>query len=159
MPLLKDGRLVDDPWVFVEDNAALPALGAIIVSRERWVERSGELIDRNTPVGIRLNSDQPPSSIADDLHHFSVIALDFSKFTDGRAYSYARLLREKYEFDGEVRAVGNVLRDQYAFMRRCGFDAFEVEEGCKVEEWDSHAKAIGVFSQPTMFGGRGAMFK
>ena len=152
MPLLKDGKLIDDPWVNAEENMALPA-GPVIVSQEQWVERSKELSSRNTPVGIRLNSDQPPASIADDLHHFSVVALDFPVFGDGRAYSYARLLRERYGFKGEIRAVGNVLRDQYLFMRHCGFDAFEVEEENSVEEWGSEPESLSVLYRPATVNG------
>lgn len=159
MPLLKDGKLIDDPWTNVDDNTRLPDMAPVIVSRERWLEGAKELAGRNTPLGIRLNSDQPPSSIAGDLHHFSVVALDFPKFADGRAYSYARLLREYHGFDGEIRAVGNVLRDQYLFMLRCGFDAFEVEGDARAEEWRSHAEAISVFYQPATDGRRPAHSK
>jgi uncharacterized protein (DUF934 family) len=81
-----------------------------------------------------------------------VIALEFPKFGDGRAYSYARLLRERYGFRGELRAVGNVLRDQALFMLRCGFDAFEVTEGTPIEGWREALGEISVVYQPTADG-------
>ncbi|MHA1154101.1 MAG: DUF934 domain-containing protein, partial [Alphaproteobacteria bacterium] len=83
---------------------------------------------------------------------FQVIALEFPSFGDGRAYSYARLLRERHGYRGELRAVGNVLRDQALFMRRCGFDAFEVAEGTAVAGWREALGEISVFYQPTEDG-------
>ncbi|MBI2977394.1 MAG: DUF934 domain-containing protein, partial [Rhodospirillales bacterium] len=121
MPLLKEGAFVADPWVTVADGADIPADVPVIVSQERWLERAKELAGRNAPIGVRLKSHQSPETIAEDLHRFSLVALEFPHFKDGRAYSYARLLRERYGFKGEIRAVGNVLRDQHLFMIRCGF--------------------------------------
>lgn len=135
MPLIKDGGLADDPWVSLADDAETPPEGPVIVTLARWRADRDRLAGRNQPLGVRLRSDQPPASIADDLDRFAVIALEFPKFTDGRAYSYARLLRERYGYEGEVRAVGNVLRDQFLFMHRCGFDAFEVEDEKAADAW------------------------
>ena len=148
MPLLKAGELVADPWVVVDDGADMPADAPAIVSQERWLERAKELAGRNAPIGIRLKSHQSPDTIAEDLHRLSLVALEFPHFKNGRAYSYARLLRERYGFEGEIRAVGNVLRDQYLFMIRCGFDAFEVKDGEDPAEWKKHAQAFSVFYQP-----------
>jgi uncharacterized protein (DUF934 family) len=126
MPLLKDGRLADDPWIAVSGESPIPDGDPVIVDYDRWIEEKDQLAGRNAPLGVRLSSDQPPSLIADDLDRFSLVALEFPKFTDGRSYSHARLLRERYGFTGELRAVGNVLRDQFVFLERCGFDSFEV---------------------------------
>ena len=152
MPLIKDNELVPDPWVTLGDDAALPEGAPAIVSLERWQNERETLIKRNAPLGIRLRSDQPPGPIAEDLDRFQVIALEFPKFGDGRAYSYARLLRERYGFRGELRAVGNVLRDQALFMLRCGFDAFEVAEDSTLEGWRESFAEISVFYQPTADG-------
>ena len=126
MPLIKDDRLIDDPWTAAPDEGPLPVEERIIVSLERWQTARAELLARNGRLGIRLKSDQPPALIADDLASFDLVALEFPGFKDGRSYSYARLLRERYGFTGELRAVGQVLRDQLLFMNRCGFDSFEV---------------------------------
>ena len=75
-----------------------------------------------------MHSDQSPELIADDVQRFALVALEFPKFRDGRAYSYARLLRERYGFKGELRAVGDVLLEQLFFMLRTGFDAFELQQ-------------------------------
>src|SRR3546814_6520329 len=108
----------------------------------------------NGRLGLRLKSDQSPAGIAEDLGHFQLVALEFPRFGDGRAYSYARLLRERYGFKGELRAVGNVLRDQLLFMLRCGFDAFEVANENAVDAWREALAEFDLFYQPT--GGSGA---
>ena len=135
MPLIKDVEFVDDPWVAVADEEVLPEGAPAIISLARWQAERDTLAGRSAPLGIRLCADQPPAEIADDLDRFQVIALEFPSFGDGRAYSYARLLRERFGYRGELRAVGNVLRDQALFMRRCGFDTFEVAEGTGVAGW------------------------
>ncbi|MEM8120240.1 DUF934 domain-containing protein, partial [Morganella morganii] len=77
-------------------------------------------------LGVWLDADEEPESIAGDLDRFQVIAVNFPAFTDGRGFSSARLLRERYGYKGEIRAIGDVLRDQLFFMRRCGFDAYAI---------------------------------
>ena len=103
-------------------------------------------------LGIQLSSSESPQQIAGDLTHLKVVALDFPSFGDGRAYSYARLLRERLGFEGEVRAVGDVLCEQLHYMSRCGFDAFEVAEGTGVAGWRKSLGEISVFYQPTEDG-------
>ncbi len=152
MPLIEDGKLIEDRWVSVADDAELPADGPAVVSLDKWLEDRDNLGKRNTPLGIRLKAGQSPDLIADDLGRFDVIALEFPVFTDGRAYSYARTLRERYAYAGQVRAVGNVLRDQYFFMRRCGFDAFEVADGTRIEDWLESDREISVLYQRTIDG-------
>ena len=148
MPLIKDGRLAEDSWVHLDDEATLSPEVRPIVSLERWQAEHATLRQRNAPLGIRLKSDQSPAEIADDIAQFAVIALDFPKFTDGRAYSAARLLRERYGYTGELRAIGNVLRDQFLFMQRCGFDSFEVEDAKAAEAWADSIAAISIAYQP-----------
>ncbi len=149
MPLIKDGRLAEDRWTDVADDQALDDQQFPIVSLERWQAERETLLARNAPIGIHLRSDQSVVAIAEDLERFEVIALDFPKFTDGRAYSNARLLRERYGFGGELRAVGNVLRDQFLFLQRCGFDALVVTDETAVEGWVRATSEISVAYQPT----------
>jgi uncharacterized protein (DUF934 family) len=126
--LVKDGALADDPFVTVTDDAAeLPADAPVLVGLERWQQDKAALRARGQPVGVRLKSDQSPELIEDDLDSLAVVALEFPAFRDGRAYSYARILRERYGYAGEVRAVGDVLLEQLHFMLRTGFNAFEIE--------------------------------
>lgn len=152
MPLLlKDNKPAEDSWTAVEDIEALPEAGPAIVPLDLWRAHRETLLARNAPVGVRLKSDQPPKEIADDLEHISLIALEFPKFSDGRAYSYARLLRERHGFKGELRAVGNVLRDQAIFMVRCGFDAFEVDEKT-AQAWQAALARLSQVYQPAADG-------
>jgi uncharacterized protein (DUF934 family) len=148
MVLVKNRSVAADPWIRVGDDGVLPDAGPVIVSFDRWRRDRASLSRRLEGVGIWLRSDQSPSLLTGDLVHFGVIALEFPKFTDGRAYSYARLLRERYGYWGEVRAVGMVLRDQLAFMARCGFDAFVLPDGIEATEWLASLGAISVRYQP-----------
>jgi uncharacterized protein (DUF934 family) len=157
MPLIKDGKVVDNPWVALADDAALPPADPVIVSLARWRAERDELSQRGRAVGIRLRSDDSPAEIADDLQHFELIALEFPVFRDGRAYSYARLLRERYGYAGELRAVGDVLLEQLLFMHRCGFNAFEIESENALDDWITATSEIGVWYQPTGDGRATAM--
>ena len=109
MPLLKNGAIADDPYTRVEGDDALPAEGAVLVDLARWESERDALIRRDGEVGVWLTSSETPAAIAEDLPHLAVVALEFPAFTDGRAYSSARLLRERYAYAGAVRAVGYVL--------------------------------------------------
>jgi len=152
MALISNGRLTDDPWVTVADNEALPASGSVIVSLDRWKAEREALLARGGLLGVRLASSQLASEIAADLAHIDLVALEFPTFRDGRAYSTARLLRERYGYAGELRAIGNVLRDQFMFMHRCGFDAFEVADERQVEAWRKAMDEISVWYQPATDG-------
>ncbi len=148
MPLVKNKQITEDSWTHIADAEDLPFDGSVIISADRWLTDRESLVHRNAPVGIRLRNNQSPADVAVDLHRFGVIALEFPAFKDGRAYTQARLLRERYRFEGEVRAFGEVLRDQLLFMQRCGIDAFEIH---KREDAEAFEKAIGeitVFYQP-----------
>jgi len=142
MVLTEDGSLSEDSWRHLGDDEALPESDAVTVSFARWKKANGELHARNGKLGLRLPNDAPPEEVAPDLGRFDLIVLHFPKFTDGRAYSQARLLRARYGYKGELRASGNVLRDQLLFMRRCGFNSFVVDERAVREDW---AKAFGEF--------------
>ena len=150
MALLKRDRIVDDPWHAVDDDAELPLGVPVTVSYERWQKDRAALLERNGELGIVLRSDQPPALIADDLHRFTLVCLDFPKFTDGRAYSYARLLRARYDFTGEIRAVGAVWRDQLLFMRRCRFDSFDIPDGADGAGWTDAFSEISTRYQPAL---------
>ena len=152
MPLIKDGRVVEDTWLRLEDDAQPEPGTAVIVSLERWQAERETLAGRNAPLGLWLKSDQSPAGVAEDLGHFDLVALEFPKFNDGRAFSYGRLLRERYGFTGEVRAVGEVLQDQLLFMHRCGFNAFAVAADDALDRWAAAVGEISVWYQPTADG-------
>jgi phosphoadenosine phosphosulfate reductase len=125
-PIWRDGAFRRDTWAKVDATAALPD-GAVVLPKKRWLAERNQLAGRNTPLGLLISAGEGADDIAADLPRFALIALDFPKFSDGRAFSTARLLREKYGYAGELRAVGDVLADQIPLMRRVGFDTFEVE--------------------------------
>ncbi len=152
MPLIRDGLPVEDDWVRVDDDAALPTDAPVIVGLERWRRSRDELLSLGRKLAIALDNDQPPGLIADDLACFDLVVLNFPKFTDGRAYSQARLLRERHGFTGEIRATGQVLRDQIPFMLRCGFDGFEMADENAVESWVRATHEISVRYQPAADG-------
>jgi len=143
MQYIKNGNITADEWVQVGVDGGLPATGGVIVPLARWLASRDELLARKAPLGVRLASNEPPEKICDDLGRFDLVALEFPIFRDGRAYSYARLLREQYGFKGELRAVGNVLYDQLSFMHRCGFDTYEVQKDIDAQRF---AKALSEFT-------------
>lgn len=138
---LQDGRMlwVEDPFTSVDDDQDLPP-GDVILSLARFQSEGDRLLHEGRAVGVRLESDEEVEALAYDLPRIAVVALVFPKFRDGRHYTNARLLRERYGFEGEVRAIGDVLREQAGFMVRCGFDAFQPADGSTPEEWERAAR-------------------
>ena len=134
---LKDGAfaLAEDPFTAVSDDWAIPQ-GDVIISLTRFQAEGDRLLSEGRKVGVRLESHEEVEALAYDLPRLAVVALVFPKFGDGRAYSYASLLRERFGYQGEVRAVGDVLREQAGFMVRCGIDAFEPADGSTPEDWE-----------------------
>ena len=125
--LIKNGEIIDESWHLLDKDATLDGMSNcddLIVPLGLWLEHAHALKARDGGLGVWLDSDEHVEEIADDLPHFQVIALNFPVFSDGRNYSNARLLRDRYKYAGEVRAIGDVLRDQLSHMRQCGFDAF-----------------------------------
>jgi uncharacterized protein (DUF934 family) len=158
MSLIKAGKLTADPFVDASGAEVIPPAGPVMVSLAQWQAQRDALLARGTPLGVRLHSDQSPEAIADDVKHFALIALEFPKFRDGRAYSYARLLRERYGFEGELRAVGDVLMEQLFFMVRTGFDAFDLQQSPDpVAAFETALKDFTVWYQPTGDGRATAM--
>ena len=133
---LQDGAvsLAEDPFTSVADDQGLPP-GDVIISLTRFQSDGEILLSEGRSVGVRLESHEEVEALAYDLPQLSVVALAFPKFGDGRAYTSARLLRERFNFKGEVRAVGDVTRELAVQMARCGFDAFEPADGSTVEDW------------------------
>jgi uncharacterized protein (DUF934 family) len=160
MPLLRNGRAVgEDAWQVAGDDDALPPSGPVLVSFERWSRDRETLAGRNSPVGVRLKNSQRIDALAGDLDRLDLIALDFPKFNDGRAYSQARILRERLGYRGELRATGAVLFDQLLFMHRCGFDSFEIGRDDAVEAWEQALGQITRFYQPTADGRPALLFR
>ncbi len=137
---LQDGNfsLVEDPYTHVADEQDLPR-GDVIISLTRFQTEGERLLSEGRSVGVRLEPSEEVEALAYDLPQIAVVAVAFPKFNDGRGYTAARLLRERYGFKGEVRAVGDVLREQAGFMVRVGIDAFEPADGSTPEQWAAAA--------------------
>ena len=137
--LIKSSAFISDTYAQVGDDAALPE-GPVLVSLARFEKEREALLARNTPVGVLLQSDQSPEKLGDDVMRLSLVALDFPKFRDGRAFSWARMLRTRLGFTGEIRAVGDFLYDQISYQHRVGFDAWLVPDTFRLEYF---TKALG----------------
>jgi uncharacterized protein (DUF934 family) len=149
MPLVKSGRIATDIFVHVADDAELPGDGAVLISAARFLENPEAISRRLGKTGVVWPNNRDVDDLVPYLDRLAMVALVFPTFRDGRAYSQARLLRERYGFKGELRATGQVLRDQFVFMLRAGFDAFEVRKDADAEAFTNTAKRYSVFYQPT----------
>ena len=149
MPLVKQGGVAPDVFVHVADGAELPGDGAVLISAARFLEDPEGLSRRAGQTGVIWPNNRDLDDLVPYLDRLAAVALVFPSFRDGRAYSQARLLRERYGYEGELRATGQVLRDQFVFMLRAGFDAFEVKKESDAEAFASTAKRYSVFYQPT----------
>jgi uncharacterized protein (DUF934 family) len=156
----KQYHTVEDRFVTLADEDVIPATGGLILSLARFQSEGEALLADGRELGVKIGAAEAVEDLAYDLPRLAVVALDFPKYRDGRAYSSAVLLRERYGFAGEVRAVGDVLVDQAWNMARCGFDAFEVSVGPNV--WTDavnryrHVYQAAVDARPAAFEEREA---
>jgi uncharacterized protein (DUF934 family) len=146
--LIKSRQITADPWQLLKPAAdgglpPLPSDGDVIVPLSMWHTQRDSLLAREGRLGVWLDSHEDPASIADDLRHFALVAVNFPKLGDGRGYSTGRLLRERFGWQGELRAIGCVIRDFLFDLSRCGFDAFSLREG---EDAQAALSAFGDFS-------------
>lgn len=149
--LIKSGAYAQDAFAAIADDAALPE-GAVIVSLARFQKEREMLLARNTPLGIRLKSDENPEILGADVARFALVALEFPKFRDGRAFSWARLLRTRLRYTGEIRAVGDFLYDQVNYQHRVGFDAWEVPDHFTLEQFNRALTEMTDVYQPSADG-------
>jgi uncharacterized protein (DUF934 family) len=149
MPLVKNGKIINDPFVHVPDGEAVPEGGAVLITASRFLEDPALYARRVGETGVIWPNSRDLDDLVPHLSQLDVVALVFPSFRDGRAYSQARLLRERHGYKGELRATGQVLRDQFVFMLRAGFDTFEVKKEADAEAFTNTAKRYTVFYQPT----------
>jgi uncharacterized protein (DUF934 family) len=147
--IIKDRNVVADPWLRLELNAdgsapSAPGSRDIIVPLRMWREQRVHLLVRPGRLGVWLDSHEDPADIAEDLKLFGVVAVNFPTFGDGRGFSTARLLRDRYGWKGELRAIGDIFRDQLFYLASCGFDAFVLRKG---EDPQEALAGFGVFSE------------
>jgi len=148
MPLVKGYTIVADDYVRVADDAPLPQ-GAVLISAARLLADAEAILGREGRTGVIWPNARPIAELVPYLDRLAAVALVFPTFRDGRAYSQARLLRERHGYDGELRATGQVLRDQFVFMLRSGFDAFEVVKDSDATAFAEVARRYSVVYQPT----------
>ena len=125
MQIIKDGKIVEDNCLHLDDDAVVVDK-RFTVSFTRWQAEKGTLKNHKSGLGLRLMGDDALEDIVADLTHFSLIVLNFPVFTDGRCYSFARLLRDRYGYEGEIRAQGDIAHDQLFYMAQCGITSFEI---------------------------------
>ena len=148
-------RRADGPAIIVDryrrldDEAAIPAEGPVLVSLARFQRDRDALLARGEALGVWLASSETPAALAQDLDRLALVALDFPVFSDGRGFSSARLLRERYGYKGELRAIGDVLCEQLPFMVRSGFDTFDMKSERALEEFRAVVGEVRVVYQPT----------
>ena len=126
MQVIKDRKIVEDNWLHLDDESADLVIGDVTVTLARWQAEQESLLKDDGSLGIRLSGDDPLEEIIADLDKFELIVLNFPAFTDGRCYSFARLLRDRYNYKGEIRAQGDILYDQLFYMAQCGINSFEM---------------------------------
>lgn len=131
--LINQTTILENTWEIVSDYESDLPQGSILVDSSYWLENKATLQARGN-VAIYLNGDADLESLKDELVNFDIIAVNFPAFADGRGYSLARLLKERYNFQGEIRAIGDVLLDQLYFMKRCGFDTYLLKDGLNAEK-------------------------
>lgn len=149
MPLVNGGKVVNDGFVKLAVDTPLPEGGDILVPAERFLSEADALLERSGKVGVIWPNNRDIAELVPYLGKLASVALVFPSFRDGRAYSQARLLRERYGYRRDLRATGQVLRDQFVFMLRAGFDSFEVKKPADAEAFMQTAKRYSVFYQPT----------
>ena len=147
--IIRDGAIFDDQWIALESDEAAPIPSAtqapcLIVPVKVWQAKREALLARDGQLGLLLETNDKPAPIGADVALFSVIAINFAKFTDGRGYSLCRLLRDRYRYSGELRAVGDVLQDQLFYLKRSGFNAFAVRADKSI---DAALKSLNDFSE------------
>lgn len=149
--IIVDKEIVEDDWTFVpagQEAEPLPAAGKLLVPLKLWQARRDELIDHaahaGAPLGVWLEGHEEPAELADSVNRFALVAIHFPRFADGRGYSTAYLLRTRYAYAKELRAIGDVLRDQLFYLKRVGFNAFAVRADKDIED---ALKALNDFSE------------
>lgn len=144
MPIIKNGQWSEDRWTHLADTDALPASGAVTVSLKRFKAERDALLARKAPIGVRLKSEELAKEIGADAKRLALVVVELPFFKDGRAFSTARLLRERYGYEGEIRATGHILPDQAFFLARCGVNTIEVKPQTRLEPFADAFKEFSV---------------
>jgi len=136
MRVIKDNQIIEDSWTRIDTVAPEQSIadGDVILPFKYWQQNRDNLANHRGKLAVCLNGEDKVEDVVNELSRFELIALDFPAFKDGRCYSHARLLRDRYGFKGDLRAVGDVLRDQLFYMKRCGFNSFFIRKDKDIED-------------------------
>jgi uncharacterized protein (DUF934 family) len=157
MPLIKDAEQIEDRYARIADSEPVPEEGAVLLSAARFLAGAERIVTRPGATGVAWPNDRDVAELGPYLDRLALVVLVFPTFKDGRGYSQARGLRERFGFRGEIRATGDVLRDQFLFLHRAGFDAFEVRKPEDAPAFCAALRRYNVFYQPAADGAGGAM--
>jgi uncharacterized protein (DUF934 family) len=130
--IIKDGQVIDDKWIIIDKNfeGELPR-GKLLLPMQYWLDKRDSLNLMCT--GLWIDSDEELEAIGHEANLFPLIAVNFPAFADGRGFSLGRLLKERYGYTGQLRAIGNPIQDQLFYLKRCGFTSFDLKEGIDLE--------------------------
>ncbi len=143
------GSVVASNYQFVPDDAELPD-GAVIVSTKRFLADRPSLLSRHAPLGVRLDTSQSPEILSADLTQLALVEIHIPYFKDGRAFSWARLLRTRLTYRGEIRVTGHFLPDQIAFFQRVGVDSFVLSENMTLTQIEKATSYVTHVYQPSV---------
>ena len=142
--ILKDTQVVSDNWILLDENAESLPNGDLLLSFEQWQNFAEQLSNHSGSIGVWLEGHAEIEQIIEPLLNLPLIAINFPKFADGRGFSAARLIRERYNYSGELRAIGGFIRDQLYLLKRCGFNAFQFSDE---NELSDAAESLKDFSE------------
>lgn len=150
--VIENGQVVEDTWQRIAKDDAVPTSGNVFVSLETWQAEKDALTSRQDSVGIWVNGEVDFDALVEASKSVSAIALHFDKFADGRSYSHAYLLRTRHGFEGQLRATGDVLRDQMFYYQRVGFDVLDIREDKDIVAAVESLRDFSVKYQPSADG-------
>lgn len=151
MALYQNNAFVADVWGALVGDAALPPDGDVILPLARWRTQRAALGARTGRTGVSIAPGENWDDLIAALPGLPLVALVFPKYTDGRAFSTGRQLRERHDYKGEIRAIGDVLLDEIALMERCGFDAFDITDERTIRALQrGHVPKVSLFYQPAL---------
>lgn len=149
MPIIKDGALIEDNWTLLDEEADVPSSADIIIPLNVMLEKAERLSNHSGRIALLISNDIAVEDHADLVAKADMVVLELPAFTDGRAYSQARVIREELGFDKELRVKGDVLVDQAAYLQRCGFDSFDFDGEFDAETWKKSSEIMTTGYQRT----------
>lgn len=152
MPLIKNGYAADNPWIALDDEQVFADQEYSIIPLNRYIELYDDIEPSNAPLGVSLSVGDDVIELKDKLDKIDLVTVDFPSFADGRGFSQSRLLRERLGFEGEIRAVGHIIRDQFLYLLRSGVNSIDTSRASE-DEWKTAMEEFDTFYQPALTQG------